>query len=216
MTTTTATATVTKGLLVRLEARPGREDDVERFLVEARDLVESEPDTTAWFAVRFGRGEYGIFDVFPHEDGRRAHLEGPVAQALRDRGDELFTEAPEIEQADVLADKLPAGGSAAAEVRKGLLLTFAPKSGHDGEVAGFLRDARGLVEAEPGTLAWFAIRLQDGRYGIFDAFPDNRARLAHVTGRVPRELAKHALSLLGSLPDTDRCDVLAAKVGGGR
>jgi hypothetical protein len=105
--TTTSIATVTKGLLVRLEAQPRKEDEAERFLVEGRSLVAQEPDTTAWFAVRFGRAEYGIFDVFP----------------------------------------------------------------------------------------------------------DNRARLAHLTGRVPREHVKHALGLLGSLPDMGKSDVLAAKLG---
>jgi quinol monooxygenase YgiN len=210
--TTTTSATITKGLLVRLAAKPGREDDVESFLADGRSLVAQEPDTTAWFAVRFGRSEYGIFDVFPDDQGRDAHLSGAVASALSDRSDELFEQSPEIMRADVLAHKLPSG-PLNADVTKGLLLTFAPKSGHEDEVAEFLRGARGIVEEEEGTLAWFAIRLEDGRFGIFDVFPDNRARLTHLTGRVPRELAKHALSLLGSLPDMDKVDVLAAKLG---
>lgn len=209
--TSAAAATVTKALLVRLEAKSGKEGEVERFLADARPLVEQERETTAWFAVRFGQSEYGIFDVFPDERGRDAHLRGAVASGLAQRGDELFAEAPRIERIDVLADKLP---SHAAEVHKGLLLMFAPKSEHEDDVARFLRDARELVEREPGTVAWFAIKHEDGRYGIFDVFPDNRARLAHLTGRVPRELAKHALSLLGSIPDMDKHDVLAAKLGG--
>jgi quinol monooxygenase YgiN len=210
----TATATATKGLLLRLEASPGKEDELERLLVESRSLVEQEPDTTAWFAVRFGASEYGIFDVFAHDEARSAHLSGAVARALTDRGDELFAAAPRIAHVDVLADKLPASPGAADEVRKGLLLTFAARAGHEDDVADLLRGARGFVEREPGTLAWFAMRLQDRRYGIFDVFPDNRARFAHLTGRVPRELAKRGLSLLGSLPDMDRNDVLAAKLGG--
>jgi quinol monooxygenase YgiN len=210
--TTTSIATVTKGLLVRLDAKRGREDDVEGFLNEGRSLVAQEPDTTAWFAVRFGRSEYGIFDVFPDEQGRNAHLSGAVASALSDRSDELFEQSPEIVRADVLAHKLPSEPPG-ADVTKGLLLTFAPKSGREDDVAEFLRGAQAIVEEEEGTLAWFAIRLEDGRFGIFDVFPDNRARLAHLTGRVPRELAKNALSLLGSLPDMDKADVLAAKLG---
>jgi quinol monooxygenase YgiN len=211
--TTTTIATVTKGLLVRLEAKQGKEDEVERFLVEGRSLVAQEPDTTAWFAVRFGRSDYGIFDVFPDEQGRSAHLSGPVATALSQRADELFEQSPEIVRLDVLAHKLPTGSVSGDDVTKGILLTFAPKSGREDDVAEFLRGARGIVEEERGTLAWFAIRLEDGRCGIFDVFPDNRARLAHLTGRVPRELAKHALALLGSLPDMDKTDVLAVKLG---
>jgi len=162
---------VTKGLLVRLEAKPSEEDEVERFLTDARPLVERESETTAWFAVRFGRSEYGIFDVFPDEQGRDAHLQGAVAAGLSQRGDELFAEAPRIERVDVLADKLPSRPPA-TEIQKGLLLTFAPKSEHEDDVANFLRGGRDLVEDEPGTLAWFAIKLEDGRYGIFDVFPE--------------------------------------------
>jgi hypothetical protein len=88
-----------------------------------------------------------------------------------------------------------------------------PEAGHEDDVAEFLRGARACVEEEPGALAWFALRFEDGRVGIFDVFPDNRARLAHLTGRVPRELAKHALAFLGSLRDMERNDVLAAKLG---
>ena len=72
---------VTVGLLVRLEAKPGKEADVERFLEGGLALVNEEPDTTAWFAVRMGPSSYGIFDVFPSDAGRRAHLQGRVARS---------------------------------------------------------------------------------------------------------------------------------------
>jgi hypothetical protein len=89
----------------------------------------------------------------------------------------------------------------AARDTKGLLLSFQAKSGYEDQVSGFLIDARRYVVAEPGTTAWFAIRRENGEYGIFDVFPDNGARFAHLTGHVPRELAKHALTLLGSMPE---------------
>jgi quinol monooxygenase YgiN len=98
---------VTVGLLVRIEAKPGREGDVESFLAGGQALVEEEPDTTAWFAVRLGPSTFGIFDVFPDQSGREAHLSGRVAEALGENAGELF-EAPEIEQVDVIASKLPA------------------------------------------------------------------------------------------------------------
>lgn len=200
---------VTNGLYVRLETQHDHADQVENFLNSGRDLVNQEPDTVAWFAVRFGHDEYGIVDFFPDENGRNAHLNGPVAQALTGQGREFLTDEPQMQRLGVLAHKLPHGD--APDIRKGLLLTFAPKPGHEAQVAQFLRDARTIVEDEPGTLAWFALQF-DGGFGIFDVFSDNKSRLKHLTGGVPRELAKHALGLLGSLPDMDKCDVLAAKI----
>ena len=96
----------TKALLVRLEARTGKEDAVEEFLRSALPLVEQERDTTAWFAVRFGPSSFGIIDAFPDEAGRAAHLDGAVAKALGERADELFSAPPEISNLDGLADKL--------------------------------------------------------------------------------------------------------------
>ena len=97
----------TKALYVRLEARPGKEQEVEQFLTSALPLVEDEPATVAWFALRLGPSTFGIFDAFPDDAGRQAHLSGKVAEALMARADELFTTPPGIEQVDVVADKLP-------------------------------------------------------------------------------------------------------------
>ena len=98
---------VTVGLLVTLEAKPGREADVERFLEGGLPIVNDEPDTIAWFAIRLGPSTYGIFDVFPSDAGRQAHLQGRVAEALMAQAADLFAEPPDIGQLDVLAAKLP-------------------------------------------------------------------------------------------------------------
>jgi quinol monooxygenase YgiN len=97
---------VTTGLYVRLEAKPGKEKDVEIFLRNALPLVEVEAFTTAWFAIRMGPTVFGIFDVFPNEAGRQAHLSGKVAAALHDKASELFAHPPSIEKLDILAAKL--------------------------------------------------------------------------------------------------------------
>lgn len=202
---------VTTGLLVRLEAQHGREAELEDLLRAAQALVAQEPATTAWFALRFGRLEYGIFDVFPDEAGRQAHLAGAVAAQLMGPGRQLLARDPQIQRLSLLAHKLPQAAEAGAGVTRGLLLTFKAKQGHEAQVESFLREAQGLVEREPGTTAWFALHLEHGEYGIFDVFPDNMARLSHLGGAVPRELAKHALSLLGGVPDMDMLQVLAAR-----
>ena len=99
---------VTVGLLLRLEAKPGKESAVEEFLKGGLEIVNQEPATTAWFAIRLGPSTFGIFDVFPDEAGRDAHLSGQVAAALQEHGGDLLAEAPTIEKVDVLAAKLPA------------------------------------------------------------------------------------------------------------
>jgi quinol monooxygenase YgiN len=99
---------VTKALFVRLEAKPGKEADVERFLKEGLPIVQQEPATTSWFGIRLGPTTFGIFDAFPDESGREAHLSGRVAAALKAKASELFAKPPSIEQVDVLAAKLPA------------------------------------------------------------------------------------------------------------
>jgi quinol monooxygenase YgiN len=98
---------VTVALYVRLEAKPGKQAEVERFLQSAVPLVESEDATTAWFAIRMGAATFGIFDAFPDESGREAHLSGRVAAALMEKAPELLAEQPRIEKIDVLAAKLP-------------------------------------------------------------------------------------------------------------
>ena len=99
---------VKTALFVRLEAKPGKEADVESFLRGGLPVVQQEPATTAWFALRLGPSTFGIFDAFPDESGRQAHLSGQVAAALMAKASELFSKPPVIEKVDVLAVKLPA------------------------------------------------------------------------------------------------------------
>ena len=94
-------------LFVRLEAKPGKEKEVESFLVSGLPIVNEEPATTAWFGIRLGPSTFGIFDAFPDEAGRQAHLSGKVAAALMAKAGALFSEPPSIENVDVLAAKLP-------------------------------------------------------------------------------------------------------------
>jgi quinol monooxygenase YgiN len=200
-----------RGLLVRMHAKQGKEDAVEAFLQSALPLVKDEPSTTAWFAVRFGRGEYGIFDVFPDDAARDEHLSGPVAAGLMQRAGELFEGVPRIRKVEVLADKLPVVSP--TPDTKGLLLTFKAKSGHEQDVEDFIRLASELVSGEHNTNAWFAIRTDDGEYGLFDVFANNEGRFLHLVGHVPRELAKQALRLLGSMPELEMLNVQAEKIG---
>jgi quinol monooxygenase YgiN len=93
-------------LFVRLEAKPGKEAEVENFLRGGLPVVQEEPATTLWFALRLGPSTFGIFDAFPDEAGRQAHLAGRVAAALMMKASELLAEPPLIEKVDILAAKL--------------------------------------------------------------------------------------------------------------
>jgi quinol monooxygenase YgiN len=95
------------GLYVRLEAKPGKEKEVEAFLQQGGSMVLDEPQTTAWFAIRMAPSTFGIFDVFEDESGRQAHLTGKIAEALMAKAPDLLAQPPKIEKIDIIASKLP-------------------------------------------------------------------------------------------------------------
>ncbi len=95
------------GLLVRLVAKPGKEQAVAEFLAGALPLAQAEAATVTWFALKLSDNEFGIFDAFPDEVGRKAHLNGPIAAALMANAAELLAVPPVIEQIEILAAKIP-------------------------------------------------------------------------------------------------------------
>jgi quinol monooxygenase YgiN len=106
-TATKAAPTVRTALLVRLEAKPGKEAAVASFLQGGLPIVEREPATITWYAIKLGPSTFGIFDTFPDDAGRQAHLAGQVAAALMAQAPELLATAPTIEKVEILAAKLP-------------------------------------------------------------------------------------------------------------
>jgi quinol monooxygenase YgiN len=97
------------GLSVLLEAKPGKESEVAEFLKSGLALANKESQTTVWFALQFGPSSFGIFDAFPDDAGRKAHLTGPIAAALMAKAGELLSRPPQIDNVDVLAAKVPGG-----------------------------------------------------------------------------------------------------------
>ena len=94
------------GILAMLQARQGKEAEVEQFLSLAAPLVAEEVGTTAWFAFRLGPATFGIFDTFKDEEGRNAHLTGEVAKALFAHAEELLFTPPQVDMVEILAEKL--------------------------------------------------------------------------------------------------------------
>ena len=96
---------VTCGLIVRLEAKPGKEQAVADFLAAGLELTNQEATTPIWFALQLTPTTFGIFDAFATDEHRQAHLAGNMADALRARVDELLASPPSIEPVDILAMK---------------------------------------------------------------------------------------------------------------
>lgn len=95
-------------LFARLEAKPGKENEVAEFLRQGVALANQEATTLMWFALRVGPSTFAVFDTFGDEAARQRHLNGPIAQALMAQAPALFTSAPAIEPLEVLGAKLPA------------------------------------------------------------------------------------------------------------
>jgi quinol monooxygenase YgiN len=96
---------LTRSLFVRLEAKPGKENDVAAFLSQGLQLANAEQTTPLWFALRLGKSTFAIFDAFRDEAGRQAHLDGPIAKALMENAPALLASPPSIERLDVLGAK---------------------------------------------------------------------------------------------------------------
>ena len=96
---------ITKAILAKLVAKPGKETEVENFLKSALPLAQAEPATITWYVLKLGPSTFGIFDTFPDDAGRQAHLAGPIAAALMANAAELLAEPPVIEMVDLLAAK---------------------------------------------------------------------------------------------------------------
>ena len=94
-------------LWAQLEAKPGKEAEVEAFLKSAQPMAVAEKGTTTWYALKIGPSKYGIFDTFADEDARKAHLNGEIAKALFAKAEDLFVKEPEIDKPSILAAKAP-------------------------------------------------------------------------------------------------------------
>ena len=96
-------------------------------------------------------------------------------------------------------------------VTLGIVALLEAKAGKGSELADFLKEARELAIAEEGTASWYAFKISDTSYGIFDTFATDGARTAHINGQIPAALAKVTVDLLASDPDIRPVDILAVK-----
>ena len=97
---------ISLGLFVRLEAKPGKENDVAAFLAQGLQLANLEATTQLWFSLRLGPATFAVFDAFADETGRQTHLNGPIAKALMEIATKLLAVPPTIEKTEILGAKL--------------------------------------------------------------------------------------------------------------
>lgn len=197
-----------KALFVGIEADPGKESEVAAFLRGALGPVQEEHDTRDWYALRFGPQHFAIFDTFPGNAARLKHLFGEVGRALIVKTFTVLDGMPDIRPAQVLAAKLPLGGHDPALT---LHVPLKARPGQEAAVAAFLIGAEPLVQGEPGTLAWYALRLGHGSFAIVDFFADEAGRNAHLSGKVAAALMANADTLFAEPPEIRRGEVLASK-----
>lgn len=199
------------GLLVTMKAKPGKAEAVRDFLLGGLSLVNQEPGTKSWYAFQIDESTFGIFDTFDKEEGRQAHLSGEVAKALLANADDLlvdFNVNISIQPADLIAVKLSKG-----DENKGLLVILKAKEGKASEVERFLLAGKKLVNDEPKTMSWYAIRLNNDTYAIFDTFAENDGRDAHLNGKVAAALTENAPEILEGFnaEAIQKIDILASK-----
>lgn len=96
-------------------------------------------------------------------------------------------------------------------IDRGLLALLEAKPGKGGELAAFLEQGRALAAAESGTVTWYAFKLSDTTYGIFDTFNDEEGRQAHLNGQIPAALGEVAADLLAADPNIRMADIIAVK-----
>lgn len=199
------------GLLVTMKARVGKEEEAEKFLAGGLNLANEEVQTTAWFAFCIGGSTFGIYDTFQVEFGRKAHLKGQVVKALVEAADDLFEDfnaKTSVQPVDLVATNHKIG-----EENKGLLVLMTAKAGKEQDVENFLKAGRDLVTDEPATHSWYALKVNDSTYGIFDTFADDAGRDAHLSGAVAAALMKNAPLILEGFEASaiQKIDIIASK-----
>lgn len=199
------------GLLVIMKAKPGKEQDVKNFLLSGLSLVNHEPQTVSWFAFQINNNTFGIYDTFEVEEGRQAHLTGEVAKALLANAGNLlegFDPKTSIQAVDILASNHKSGIQ-----NKGLLVIMKAKEAKTTDVENFLNAGKQLVDSEPNTLSWYAIKIDATTYAIFDAFTEDSGRDEHLTGKVAAALMENVSVILEGFEVSaiQKIDILASK-----
>lgn len=199
---------VTLGVLGRLEAKAGKEKDLEGFLNTGLGIAKKEKDTVHWFGFKADASRFGIFDTFAADKGRDAHLNGEIPKALGKQGDALLASKPSIEKVSIIASNFNASKE---KVTKGIVAILVAKPGKEADLKKFLEGGADIVKKEPKTLQWFAFQVSQDTFGIFDTFATDAGRDAHLGGEIPKALTAKSAELLAKDPVIEKIDIFAVK-----
>jgi len=206
-----AVGSIRVALLVRIHARAGHEKSVSDFLRNAVTLAAAEKETVTWYALQFSANAFGVFDTFPSDSGRDAHLNGAIGSQLPGLVEKGIIEAPQVEKINILATKLTAPKSGDNSV--GLVVRVTPASAtFASAVNDFLIAGLPLAEEEPATNTWYALKFSDGSFGVFDSFPSDAGRQAHLTGRIGSQLPGLVEKGVIQPPKVEPVQLLAVKL----
>ncbi|KAF8499999.1 hypothetical protein BU17DRAFT_102647 [Hysterangium stoloniferum] len=201
----------TVGLFVPLNAKAEKGVTLSDFLVGGRALVDQEPETIQWYGIKFSDTKHAIFDTFPTSAGKDAHLSGKVAEALMVNAPSLLDNGPEINSVEILGSMVRPE-SATNTAKLGLYVPLHAKPEKAEAVKEFLISALPLVQTEPETLQWFAYRVSETEFGIFDTAAAESGIQAHLNGPVAAALMANADALLAQPPNIQKFEVLALKI----
>ncbi|TDL23514.1 hypothetical protein BD410DRAFT_787359 [Rickenella mellea] len=200
----------TVGLFVPLYAKSDKNDDVKNFLLAGHGMLEAEPLTLQWYAIRHASEPhvFAIFDTFAADNGRTAHLNGKIAEALGQNASALLAKGPEIGHVNVLASKIQKGN-----VKLGLHVQAEARPEKVEAVKEFLISALPLVNEETLTPQWYAIHLTGtNTFAILDFNETEEGRQAHLDGQVAAALFAKADEFFVRKPDVMKVDVVAHRV----
>lgn len=209
--TASVASTIHLALLVRIKACSGHEKAVADFLRAGLALAQAEKETISWYALQFSSNTFGVFDTFPTESGRDAHLSGAIGSQLPGLVQKGIIEAPQVEKVNILASKLTHAKSGDNQVA--LVVRVTPfSSGYSSAVNDFLIAGLPLAQEEIATNTWYALKFSDGTYGVFDTFPNDAGRQAHLNGRIGSQLPGLVEKKVIQPPAVENVQLLAVKL----
>ncbi len=198
-------------LFVEVEAKQSTTEEIRDFLEKALAKAQDEPDTRDWYAIRFDENHFGIFDTFDGAMGRIKHIAGAIGRGLVIKTMTSLHGMPHVSMSEIVAAIVP---DADAVPTVGTYAEIETKLGGGRDFGEALVKARENAATEPKTLAWYALRTAKNGYAVFDTFPDDAAREAHLHG-IANNGVLEAIDRLVDTPVTfRRFDIIASKQAG--